>query len=234
MNKKNLLPVLLLLGSALGCSSLEKYVAESNTSIEPSNSSSTAPARETESSAIAFTPSGDPKADIEKMADRFLSLDSFRAKMTSEGTSIFNADLDFIAPDKFRIKTELPNGQSSEMILIGKQTFMKMGDRWQKMPIDIGTKVPNMRETFTREGMKWFKEIKYVGEETADGKAAHLYTYDGEAPGGGNAYSSKIWIGKGDGRPIKINAIYKTGDLKSMDIRYDYETKIVIEPPVGN
>ncbi len=234
MNKKILLPFLLLLGTVLGCSSIEKLVADSNSSQISTNSADTATARETEDSAVAFTPSGDPKADIEKMADRFLSLESFRAEMTSEGTMKMNADLDFIAPDRFRIKAEMPNGQSSEMILIGKQTYMKMGDRWQKMPVDIGTKIPNMRETFTREGMKWFKEIKYVGEETADGKAAHLYTYDGEAPGGGNAYSSKIWIGKKDGRPIKLNAVYKTGEMKSMDIAYDYETKITIEPPVGN
>lgn len=234
MNKKILLPFIILLSTALGCASLEKFIADSRSASNSSNTSTAEPARGTENSGIAFTPSGDPKADIEKMAERFLSLESFRAKMTSKGTTTFNADLDFIAPDRFRIKTELPNGQSSEMILIGNQTFMKMGERWQKMPVDIGTKMPNMRETFTREGMKWFKEIKYVGEETADGKAAHLYSYEGEAPGGGNEYSSQIWIGKSDGRPIKLNAVYKTGEMKSMDIAYDYETKLTIEPPVAN
>jgi outer membrane lipoprotein-sorting protein len=233
MKNKLLLPLFLLLGLGLGCTSIEKFVSEELGSSNASNTG-TGTARAPESAPPEFAPSGDPKADIEKMADRFLSIESFRAKMTSEGTMTMNADLDYIAPDKFRVKTELPNGQSSEMILIGKQTYMKMGERWQKMPVDIGTKVPNMRETFTREGMKWFKQIKYEGEESADGKDAYLYSYDGEAPGGGMPYSSKIWVAKNDGRPIKIRAVYETGEMKAMNIVYDYETKVTIEPPIGN
>jgi Outer membrane lipoprotein-sorting protein len=236
MKNKLILPLFILLGLILGCSSIKDMVAdrsEANTPSDVSNSA-TGPTRVSEDVPAAFAPTGDAKADIEKMADRFLSIQSFRAKMTSEGTMTMNADLDYIAPDRFRIKTELPNGQSSEMVLIGKQTYMKLGDRWQKMPIDIGTKVPNMRETFTREGMKWFKEIKYEGEESAEGEPAYLYSYDGEAPGGGMAYSSKIWVAKNDGRPVKIHATYKKGDMKSMKIVYDYETKVTIEPPVGN
>lgn len=233
MQNKIVLPLFLLLGLGLGCSSIEKFVAEKSGSSNASNTG-TGTARAPEGAPPEFAPSGDAKADIEKMADRFLSIESFRAKMTSEGTMTMNADLDYIAPDKFRVKTELPNGQSSEMVLIGKQTYMKIGERWQKMPVDIGTKIPNMRETFTREGMKWFKQIKYEGEESAEGKNAYLYSYDGEAPGGGMAYSSKIWVAKSDGRPIKIKAVYKTGDMKAMNIVYDYETKVTIEPPIGN
>ncbi len=233
MTKRMILPALLLVFAVLGCSTIKELVAE-NGPVENSNASNTAVVRETEAPTGAFAPSGDPKADIEKMADRFLSINSFRAKMTTEGKMSMDADLDFIAPDRFRLKTVLPAGGSTKMILIGKQTYMKLGDNWQKMPVDIGSKVPNMRETFTRDGMKWFKEIKFEGEEMVDGKPAYLYSYTGEAPGGGNPYSSKIWIGKADGQPIKITAVYSAGDLKTMAIVYDYDTEITIEPPVVN
>jgi hypothetical protein len=51
---------------------------------------------------------------------------------------------------------------------------------------------------------------------------------------GGVEFSSKLWIAKDTGYPVKIVADYKTGQMKSMTIVYDYDTPITIEPPAGN
>ncbi|QYO65452.1 hypothetical protein [Leptolyngbya sp. 7M] len=238
--RKNLFfaPFLLLLGMALGCSNIERVISErssgdpsaANTAEQPSSATSDATS---ETSAARFEPSGDPKEDIQRMSDRFLALDSFRAEMTGTGKTDMKAEMDFLAPDRFRLKTGLPNGQSTEMIVIGKDTYLNVGGRWQKMGVDIGTSMPNMRETFSKEGLKWFKEIRFEGEDTAEGQSAYRYSYSGTAPGGGNEYTSRIWVRRSDGLPIKVDADYKTGDLRTMTILYDYATKIVIEPPTG-
>ncbi|MEK7856656.1 MAG: hypothetical protein AAB288_11240, partial [Acidobacteriota bacterium] len=109
-----------------------------------------------------------------------------------------------------------------------------MGSKWQKMSLPLDSTISDMRSAFNKEGMKWFSDVKYTGDDTVDGKPAYVYTYHNKGPGAGvGENDSKVWIAKGDGLPIKIEAIYKTGNLKSMKIEYDYETPVVIEPPVN-
>ena len=222
---------MLFLAAALGCSKFPGMETKTDT---PANNSAAAPASSDTktpwTAASAFVPSGDAKADIEKMADRFLSQRSFTARMEGTGTIPVKADLEFLAPDRFRLTHYRDGGQLGQMIVIGQTTYMNAGGKWQKM--QIGMSVPNMRETFTREGMKWFKDTKYEGEESLEGKTAHHYSYDGEMPGTKKTYSSDIWINAADGLPIKIEAVYHSGDLKTMHIGYDYSKEISIEAPI--
>jgi hypothetical protein len=89
-----------------------------------------------------------------------------------------------------------------------------------------------MRETFTRDGLKYFKDVKYLGEENAEGKNAYHYSYTGQMPGSKKEYDSQIWINADDGTPVRISTNYRSGDLKTMDIVYDYSKQISIEPPI--
>ena len=169
-------------------------------------------------------------ADIQKMADRFLSLRSFTARMEGTGTIPVNSELEFLAPDRFRFRHFGDAGKTGEMIVIGKTTYLNASGNWQKM--DVALSVPNMRETFTRDGLKRFKDVKYVGEEAMGGKIAHHYRYLGEMPGAGKTYKSDIWVDGADGTPIKISTVYDTGDLKTMNITYDYSKPVSIEAPI--
>lgn len=231
MRKQHFIPLVVLLAAAFGCSRFTDTATNSGTPA--TNSTTATPAESADastSSSAPFTPSGDPKADIEKMAERFLALDSFKARMEGTGTIPVKTDLEFLAPDRFRLTHYREKGERGEMIVIGKTTYMNIGGSWQRM--EMGMSVPSMRETFSRDGMKWFKEIRYVGEETVDGKTAHHYRYTGEMPGTKKEYDSDIWINAADGRPLKIEVKYHSGDLKTMDIAYDYDSPISIEPPI--
>lgn len=239
MRNELLAPVLVLSIAVLGCSSVQKMVSErlpSNTASESGtgNTASADNAEVVEDGSPAFTPSGDARADIESMSDRFLGLDHFRASMTGTGKTNLQADMDFVAPDRFRLTTMLPTGGSTEMIVIGKSTYLRFGDKWQKTAMDIGSSVPDMRKSFTREGLKAFKEIKFEGDDTVDGRSAYRYSYIGEVPGSGGGYDSRIWISRSSGLPLKVDAEYRESDLKSMSITYDYDTPVTIEPPIGN
>lgn len=231
MRSNQFIPFLLLIAAALGCSAIRDLGSQgdagntSNSGRQDGIATGDAPG--------AFAPSGDPKADIFAVADRFLARDKFRAKMEGTGATPMNTELDFLAPDRFRLRNTLPNGQVLEMILIGNRAYMNAGGRWNAVPAFDKSMVPNMRETFTREGLKWFRDVKYEGEESAGGGPAYVYSYVGEQPGGGGEYSSKMWVAKSDGLPVKVTADYKTGALKTMKIVYDYEASITIDPPDG-
>ncbi|MGQ0541742.1 MAG: LolA family protein [Blastocatellia bacterium] len=228
MKRDIFIPFLILLALTLGCSQLRE-MANTSTNSESSPNSNAESAKTSDSAKGEFAPSGDAKNDIEKMADRFLSLKSFRAEMRGDGETPMQADLEFVSPDRHRLKTD----KGMETIVIGKTTYMKLGNSWRKMPMQLDTTITDMRNAFDKEGRKWFSDVKYVGEETADGKPAYLYAYHNKGPGAGvGENDSRVWIAKDDGLPIKIEAIYKSGNLKKMVIEYDFKTPITIEPPV--
>lgn len=231
-NREQLIIAALILGvMVMGCSMLKQDGPAAPNSNTASANTTTANTAVTDGPTSLFTPGSNAKDDLEKIADRFMALSSFRSTMKGTGKNPFNSVVDFIAPDKFQIRSDLPNGKSMEMRIIGKDTYMNANGNWQKVPIDVGSQIPNFRETFTRDEINRFKEIEYAGEDQVDGTPAYLYKYSGAAMKGGSAYTSKTWVSKTSGLPLKIIANYETGDLKTMEIAYDYTTKITIEAP---
>jgi hypothetical protein len=175
----------------------------------------------------AVTATADPQADIESMADKFLTEKSFKAKMIGYGDKEIRTEIEFVAPDRFRVKS----GEKLETIVIGKDLYLSMDGSYQKIPGGMGDTIPDLRKTFDKEGRKWFSDVKFVGEEMAEGKPALVYAYHNKGLNGVGENDSKVWISKVDGLPIKIEATYKSGSMKSMKIEYDFETPITIEPP---
>ena len=233
MKKDLFLPLLLLLALTLGCSKIGEFANRSaNTGSAANANSETAKGGETETASESgeYAPGSDGKADIEKLADRFMSVKSFRATMQAQGDMPMQTEFEFVSPDRYRIKT----GNLMDVIIIGKTTYMKVGDKWQKMPSQLDTAISDMRSTFNKEGMKWVNDVKYTGDETIDGKPAYVYTYSAKGPSekiGEN--ESKLWIAKADGLPIKVEAVYKSGPMKSMTVQYDYDAAVSIEPPIN-
>lgn len=218
---------MLLLGLVLGCGKLSELTRQGNAS-GTSNTSTEKPAGESAAAPSEFAPSSDAKADIDKLGDRFMSRSSFRANMTGEGETPVRTELEFVSPDRYRIKS----GNAMEMIVIGKNTWMRMGGKWQKMPMKLDSTIEDMRAAFNKEGRQWFNEVKYTGDDAVDGKPAYVYTYHGKGPSNIGENDSRLWVGKADGLPIKIESVYRTGNLKTLKIEYDYETSVTIEPPV--
>ena len=227
MKLDQILPLVLLAAAALGCSQLRDMA---NSGDSPANTASSPAATDGSASdtSVGVAPTGDPNADINRMADAFLAQKSFRATMVGSGQTPMNMELEFVAPDRFRIK----NTNGPEMVIVGKNFYIENEGRWQKMPGDLGASVPDMRKAWDKEGRKWFTDVKYVGEESVNGNPAYVYTYFNKGVEGSGANDSKIWISKADGLPVRIEANYMSGPLRSMTIDYDYDADISIEPPV--
>ena len=186
----------------------------------------------------AAPPSGNPRDDVVQMSKKFLDVQKFSAKMDGQGTKEFHMKLDFVAPNSFHMFSyNDEGGVKSETIIIGKDMYIKMGSRWQKLTNRLGeNQVIDMRNMFNEEGLKNLKDVKNEGDDTVDGKPSHVYSYKSDKTAT-NAiapypYTSKIWIGTSDGLPQKIEVTYDGGDLKSMSITYDYSSSISVESPV--
>src|SRR4030095_974792 len=177
--------------------------------------------------------SSDPKADVIEASRKFLALKAFSAKMEGMGQTEIKSQVDYAAPDRFHVKYLGGTGAGMKLIMIGNQTYMKNGSSWSKMPSNKGnSSVPTLRDSFTEEGLKTLSDVKFEGNETLDGKAALIYSYKNVTPQGNYPFSSKIWIGKDSGVPMKIVVDYPSGPLKQMTVNYDTENPVTIEPPI--
>lgn len=227
MRLDHLLPLILLAAAALGCSQIRDMAKGGDTSANAADSNSSASTNASETTA-GMAPSGDPGADINRMADAFLAQKSFRAKMVGSGQTPMNMELDFVAPDRFRIK----NSQGPESVIIGRDVYIQLGDGWVKSPPKLNSPILDIRKTWDEQGRKWISDVKLSGEDLVNNKPVYLYTYFNKGLEGVGANDSKIWISKADGLPVRIEANYKSGPLRSMTIDYDYGANISIEPPV--
>ena len=118
-----------------------------------------------------------------------------------------------------------------EIIYIGKDGYMKSGDKWTKMP--GGGNIPTLRDSFTEEGLKSLSDVKYEGNESVNGIATSIYTYKNVTPVGDFPFTSKMWVRNDTGVPLKIFVEYTNNQaLKNMTINYDTEGKFTIEPPI--
>ena len=220
---KKLALILLVLGFfAVGCKfgSLKDLVsggASGNSSSSKGSSS---------------TGGSDPKADIVAASKKFIDLPAFSAKMEGQGQSEIKSQVDYVAPDRYHVTYLGGTGAGMEMIMIGNQTYMKVAGKWTKMPGNAKA-IPTLRDSFTEEGLKALSDVKFEGDDSVDGKPALLYSYKNVTPVGNYPFSSKIWIGKDTGLPMKIYVEYSNGMLKNMTVNYDTESPVTIEAPIN-
>jgi len=213
------LPLLVLAAISIGCSwfgdsTPANSAGVNSTANGASNSGPPAVVRE------------NPSADIDVMAEKVLDQKAVRVKTSAFGEKNFTTEVEYVSPDRFRIKT----GPGLERIIIGKDVYMFLGDSWAKLPSFDG-QLPDIREVFRNERTKFFSDVRFGGEETVNGKASLVYEYKNKGEGNLGENDSKIWIGKDDGLPLKIESRYKSGNLRTMLIEYEYDPNIKIEVP---
>jgi hypothetical protein len=179
------------------------------------------------------TGGSDPKADIVEASKRFIALPAFSAKMDGVGQVPIRSQVDYAAPDRYHVMYLGGTGAGMELIMIGNVTYMKAGDKWTKMAASANARIPTLRDSFTEEGLKTLSDVKFDGDDTIDGKPALVYSYKNVTPVGNYPFTSKIWVGKDSGLPMKIFVEYSNGMLKEMTVNYDTESPVTIEAPIN-
>ena len=230
---KNLALIIVVLSFvALGCR-LPGFLQQSNTN-EPTRTAgnTSAPAAQDDADAA---PTGNAREDVIRASKKFLDQKEFSATMDGEGKTPMHIELDYQQPDRFRMVNNVGPSGRLETIIIGHDMYMKVGDRWQKMPGALGKTVPQIRQFFDEKGLASLKDVKYIGEDATDGRDTYVYSYRNEASkdGSPHPFTSKIWVRQADGLPARIQVDYEGGDLKTLSIMYDYDKPVSIEPPIN-
>lgn len=147
-----------------------------------------------------------PKEDMMAMSRKFLALRSYHATMINSDQRVPKTEMDFVAPDRFRIDAPPMGAQ----YMIGDTMYMTIDGRSMRVPM------PKGMMTQWREPTRAFREvekmqIEALGQETVNGKPTKKYRF---SQAGTPAVSTLVWVGA-DGYPVKMETTGGTGKRAS-------------------
>jgi hypothetical protein len=165
------------------------------------------------------------KDEISAMMDRFVTVKSYHVDMnTSSPKGDMAMDLDFVAPDRYRMK--MPMGTQ---YVIGDTMYMAMNGRTMKMAIPKG-QISNYRDPAQIAANKATMTVESLGNDTIEGQAAKKFLVRNTEP---RQVESTIWVGA-DGYPLRIEVNGEDrGQVARTTISYSRfnDPSIRIDPP---
>jgi hypothetical protein len=205
----------------VSCNGLIASITKSGNSAVPDKPSST-----------STQPSSNAREDIRSALTNLLAAKSFRAHLTNNGKHFM--DLEYAAPDRFHLTGEDSGRQfpPGEMILIGRDTYVKADGKWQRSPpgMSFGDQVARLGRPDVTQEMAKYIEVSYVGTDSLDGAPMLVYQYK-KNEDQGQPTSGRIWIGSTDHLPYRFEYQGKGVNGDDMIVNYDYPSDIKIEPP---
>jgi len=165
----------------------------------------------------------DAKADLARAFDKLLDAPSFRASMSDAGSGEKYVDMEFQAPDRYR----LVNAQGGPtMIVSGGQAQMDVGGRMMTVPVPVNALVNAYRNEDAMRRQRESMVVEALPDATLDGQAAKVYRFTTQHP---KPATATAWVGAGDtllqmevdggaaGRGKVVRVRYR--DIGSPDIR---------------
>lgn len=201
---------------AFGCGKPEEVKNTTVNAPAVNTQATTAPVKEE-----SFTSGANPRADLISAAQKRQKMPFWSAKVTSETNLGINAEMEYVAPDRYHFK--LANG---EVIVIGNESFSNENGRWEKSEEGAGDDIRNQITTGIAEGAKNLKEVQIVGKEKVNGREATVYMHkSGEA-------TTKVWLANDTGLELKNEVEANVGGtIQRQTTVYDYEKPVKIEAP---
>src|SRR3954469_7387975 len=120
--------------------------------------------------------SSDPKAAVIEASRKFMALKSLVGKIEAAAETPFKQQVEYLAPDRYRVVYRDDAGAETETIMVGNAAYLKSGDSWKKMPGETSP-TPTMRNSFTEEALKSISDVKFLNEESFNGVPALVYSY---------------------------------------------------------
>ena len=163
-------------------------------------------------------------AEVKASMNTFLAAKSFHAVMTVEGSAPMQNEMDFVAPDRYRMT--MPVGTQ---IIIGDTMYMDMHGQRTRVPIPAGT-ISNWRDPLKIEQNRTGLEVEFLGEEDLGEQRARKYRVRHSKPEPGEFL---YWVGR-DGLPLQLRT---SGEANAgpytMTLQYSRfdDPEIVIEAP---
>jgi len=171
----------------------------------------------------------DAKADIVAANQKLMDAGKFRmtGKTATGGRSVnMWAEVDW--PDRYHMRTD-----DVEFIILPGKTWMKQGDAWQALPMDMSAMVKNLSPEALRQAQDSMKNVKEVGEETVNGKSTTAYEYDSTIKMMGMTAEThvKVYIDD-EGYIVRQESTGKAGGKDTKTVNdYEYDDSIEISAP---
>ncbi|MDR6842707.1 LolA family protein [Pseudoxanthomonas sacheonensis] len=212
---------------ALGCLVLAVAACKPSTPAEPATAA--APANVVADTAAALNPLPSPEDEVKASMDKFLKAKSFHAVMTMEGARGMTNEMDFVAPDRYRMK--MPVGTQ---VIIGDTMYMQADGRSMKVPLPKGT-LSQWRDPLKIEENKAGLSVEALGSDSVEGQAAKKYLVRNTQPEPGQPGPNEFtfWIAD-DGLPLQLlHQGQAQGKPYSMTLRYSRfdDPTITIDAP---
>jgi hypothetical protein len=219
---------------ALACLVIALAACKPSTPADTAAPAPAGPAGTLEQAASALNPLSSPEDEMKASMDRFLKAKSFHAVMDMQGARSMAIEMDFVAPDRYRMK--MPTGTQ---VVIGDTMYMQVDGRSMKAPLPPGT-LTQWRDPLRIEEHKAGMSVESLGNDSVDGQPAKKYLVRHTEPGPSQPPSSPpqsseftFWIG-GDGLPLQLVSQGEAqGKPYSMTLRYSRfdDPNIVIDAP---
>ena len=198
------------------------------------DSSATPTPTATADATTALAPLAAPMEAVKGSMDTFLGARSFHATMVMEGAKSMTTEMDFVAPDRYRL--QMPVGTQ---VIIGDTMYMQVDGKTMKVPLPAGT-ISQWRDPLKIQENKDSLSVESQGSDTIDGKPATKYLVRNTLPAGSTPASDNpgvtqftYWVGD-DGLPLQLQHSGESqGKPYTMTIRYTRfnDPGIVIDAP---
>lgn len=181
----------------------------------------------------------DPKAAVVQVLTAMQNSGPYRVTTTivSDDTTMEMTG-EVIPPDKMHNKTMIDD-QPMEMLMVGEQSWMKLGDDWQEMPGGAALTIEQALGFSVDELDKMITDVAYVGVESLNSVDAAVYTFTNdtsksEALKDMDVKSTvKLWVNIASGLPIQQEIAGEAMGIKSTSTQMiEFDDSITIEPPV--
>lgn len=206
---------------ALACLALMLAACKPSPPAEPAAAT---PASGVADAVAALNPLSSPADEVKASMDKFLAAKSFHATMKMEGAQMMTNEMDFVAPDRYRM--QMPVGTQ---VIIGDTMYMQSQGRSMKVPLPQGT-LSQWRDPLQIEQNKAGLSVEAQGSDRIDGQSAKKYLVRHTQP---EPSEFTFWIGD-DGLPLQLlHQGQAQGKPYAMTLRYSRfnDPTITIEAP---
>ena len=171
--------------------------------------------------ATATAPASDPVGTVLAASQRFGQLRSFHAVMKMQGPRAVEAQLDYVAPDRYRLITD-----DGPQTIVGGTFFLQRAGEVRQIPVPEGM-LAQWRNPLPADLEPAQLQVRDLGEERAGGQRVHKYEvrHATAAPDGLlywiNAQGLPVQIerkGETNGQPFRITVTYSRFDDASLRI----------------
>lgn len=156
-----------------------------------------------------------PKDELHAAFAKFLKVQSFRATITDLDKGEQVSSMEFVAPDRYRMKTV----DGTSQLIIGDAMYMDMGGQLMRVPVPgVGKLTAQYRNEQSLREMEGNMTVQALPDASIDGEPAKAYAYHLTEPVKADV---KTWVSVTSGLPIQVESSGRFMGIQSTTrIRY--------------